>query len=151
MDSWWEKFFVKTFLLMALMLNRELSAIIQVNVKTLAGISTKCHLPPKSWNDKGGIRRSTTLAIDECTSYMYVRRIRIAVEDASSCFFFVTHVLVPVSSDWAAQLMRLSGEMAFLPISTDLFFLFYWAESKNFNVKCSVLYLFPLSKECKIA
>ena len=43
MDSWWEKFFVKTFLLMALMLNRELSAIIQLNVNILAGMSTKCH------------------------------------------------------------------------------------------------------------
>ena len=57
MDSWWGKFFVKTFLLMALMLNTELSAIIQLNVNTLAGISTKCHVPPKSWNDKGGTRR----------------------------------------------------------------------------------------------
>ena len=42
---------------MALMLNRELSETIQLNVNTLAGMSTKFHLPPKSWNDKGGIRR----------------------------------------------------------------------------------------------
>ena len=52
---------------------------------------------------RGGIQRLMEVNYNQYTSV--VGRIRIAVEDVSSCFFFVTHVLVPVSSDSAAQLM----------------------------------------------